>query len=99
MKQIKQYISKFLTFINKNKDKQLHFFYIFLFTELYALLWIGPIKYFIITSFLIILGIAIGKQFIDKIIKNSKFDWKDIFAGIMGWTFSVILIIINTFKN
>jgi len=41
MQSIKQYLQKLLQFINKNRDKQLHFFYIFFFTRIYTLLLVN----------------------------------------------------------
>ncbi len=90
---MKQQITKILKFLNKNRDKQLHFFYIFLFTELYFLLWKNPCQYLsIASSFAIMFIISLLKQQIDMIS-----DYKDIIAGIMGWLVSIVLMIIRIF--
>lgn len=96
MQSIKQYLQKLLQFINKNRDKQLHFFYIFFFTRIYTLLLVNQTQFFIIsTSFIIMIGISIFKQFIDLKIINKKFDYKDILAGMLGWLISMFLTIIQ----
>lgn len=96
MQKIKELAIRLLKFMNKTRDKQLHFFYISFFTRIYTLLWSDPTQCLVITSsFLIMMGISIFKQYIDKQAIGGEFDYKDILAGMLGWLFSILLTIIR----
>lgn len=96
MQSLKSYIIKLIKLINKNRDKQLHFSYISLFTRFYTLFWSDPTQCFVITSsFMVMMGISIFKQYIDKGVVGGQFDYKDIIAGLLGWLVSISLTIIR----
>lgn len=93
------FIKKILIFLNKNKDKQLHFFYIAFFTRIYNLLWSDPtVTIAIATSFILMLVISILKQYFDEKVSKGHFDYCDILWGILGWAGSTIITILRIFE-
>lgn len=87
----KQYIKKYLIFLNKNKDKQLHFFYIAFITHIYALLFPSVCMCNLLISFLVMISISLVKEVLDDTITPGRFDVYDILFGMAGWAVYNIL--------
>ena len=93
------FFKKVLILLNKNKDKQLHFFYIAFFTRIYNLLWVDPtITIAITTSFVLMFGLSILKQQFDVKVLKGHFDYCDILWGVLGWAGSTIITILRIFE-
>lgn len=92
-------IKNVFIFLNKNKDKQLHFFYIAFFTRIYNLLWNDPTNILaIISSFIIMLTISVTKEYVDDKFTKGKFDLCDILWGMIGWILSTIITVLRIFE-
>lgn len=57
------------------------------------------VKWTMIYMFLLPIIGAVGKEVIDATDKNNKFDWRDIFATLIGaailWVFAIIILLTN----